>query len=371
MENIRNMRKRTSVLMAVLAVLAVLAMVLLAGCGEGQGASPTSPAAPTPGGSEPQPTTAPQGGETAPAANAVDQVRVGLDWTPNTNHTGMYVAQDKGYYQDNGLDVDIIQAHEGGTVEQLVAAGQLDFGISFQEIMTNARIEGLPVVSVAAIIQHNTSGFISRASEGITTPADFAGKKYGAFGAPIEIATIKGLMECAGAGDQFNTVEFVEIGSSDFFVATERGDVDFVWAFKGWTGIEAAVRGVEVNFLMMNDLDCIPDYYTPIIITSEQTIAEKPDVVRRFVQATSQGYQFAIANPGEASDILLAAAPELDAELVRRSQEYLSGQYQAGAPRWGEQRLEVWRDYAAWMAQNALIPEMIEPEQAFTNEFLP
>ncbi|MGQ9529362.1 MAG: ABC transporter substrate-binding protein [Chloroflexus sp.] len=298
-------------------------------------------------------------------------VRVGLDWTPNTNHTGLYVAQAQGYYKDQGLQVEILGAQEGGTVEQLVAAGRLDFGISHQEGVTQARVEGVPIVSIAAIIQHNTSGFASRVEEGITSPRDFIGKKYGAFGSPIEEAVIRGLLECAGVGDRFDQVQFVDIGSSDFFVATERDEVDFVWIFKGWTGIEAEVRGVPLNIVMMNDVQCIPDYYTPVIITSEKMIAEQPDLVRRFLAATSAGYRFAIERPAEAAEILLQAAPELDAELVRRSQQYLATQYKADAPRWGEQKLEVWQAYAQWMAERNLIARMIEPEKAFTNEFLP
>ncbi len=323
-------------------VIVVLAVFVLAACG-----APSTPAQP------------------------LTPVRVGLDWTPNTNHTGLYVARDQGYYREQGLDVEILGAQEGGTVEQLVAAGKLDFGISFQEAVTYARVEGVPIVSIAAIIQHNTSGFASRADEGITRPRDFAGKKYGAFGSPIEQATIRGLMECDGAGDRFDEVEFVDIGSTDFFVATERGDVDFAWIFKGWTGVEAEVRGEPLTILMMNDLQCIPDYYTPVLITSERMIAEKPDLVRRFLAATSAGYRFAIEKPDEAADLLLKAAPELDAALVKRSQQYLASQYQAEAPRWGEQKLDVWRDYAQWMADRGLITRMIEPETAFTNQFLP
>jgi ABC-type nitrate/sulfonate/bicarbonate transport system substrate-binding protein len=298
-------------------------------------------------------------------------VRIGLDWTPNTNHTGLYVAQAQGYYADQGLQVEILGAQEGGTVEQLVATGRLDFGISYQEGVTQARVEGVPIVSIAAIIQHNTSGFASRVEEGITSPRDFIGKKYGAFGSPIEEAVIRGLLECAGVGDQFDQVRFVDIGSSDFFVATERDEVDFVWIFKGWTGIEAEVRGIPLNIVMMNDVQCIPDYYTPVIITSEKLVAENPDLVRRFLVATSAGYRFAIEQPAAAAEILLKAVPELDAELVRRSQQYLAGQYQAEAPRWGEQKLEVWQAYAQWMAERNLIARMIEPEKAFTNDFLP
>jgi ABC-type nitrate/sulfonate/bicarbonate transport system substrate-binding protein len=304
-----------------------------------------------------------------PAGGAPTPVKVGLDWTPNTNHTGLYVARDNGMYTTNGLAVEILPAPEGGTVEQLVATGTLDFGISYQESVTQARVEGLPIVSIAAVIQHNTSGFASRADDGITTAADFAGKKYGAFGSPVEQAVIRGLMECAGADP--STVEFVDIGTTDFFVATERGDIDFAWVFEGWTGMEAEQRGVPLNIVMMNDQNCIPDYYTPVLIASEKTIAERPDLVRRFLAGTSAGYKFAIEKPAEAADILLKAAPELDADLVKRSQTYLAGEYQAEAPRWGEQKLEVWQAYAQWMADRQLISTMIEPDKAFTNAFLP
>jgi ABC-type nitrate/sulfonate/bicarbonate transport system substrate-binding protein len=315
-------------------------------------------------GAEPVATTA------APAATTDrTKVSVGLDWTPNTNHTGLYVAQEQGYYAENGLDVEILQAQEGGTVEQLVAAGRLQFGISYQEAVTQARVEGLPIVSVAAIIQHNTSGFASRAEQGITSPKDFEGKKYGAWGSPVEQAVIKGLMDCVGA--DFSKVEFVDIGATDFFVATERGDVDFAWIFEGWTGVEARERGIDLNMVLINDLRCVPDYYTPVLIASEETLAQQPELARAFLAATSRGYQFAISAPEEAADMLLKAAPELDAGLVRSSQEYLATQYQADAPRWGEQNVEVWRDYAHWMADRQLIPAMIEPEAAFTNEFLP
>jgi ABC-type nitrate/sulfonate/bicarbonate transport system substrate-binding protein len=176
-------------------------------------------------------------------------------------------------------------------------------------------------------------------------------------------------MECDGA--DFSQIEFVDIGTTDFFVATQRGDIDFSWIFEGWTGIEAQVRGIPLNIVMINDQDCIPDYYTPVLITSEQMIAEQPEVVERFIHATSAGYEFAIENPEQAADILIAAAPELDVELVRESQAYLTDKYQAEAPRWGEQRSEKWRDYAEWMAERNLIEGMIDPDAAFTNEFLP
>lgn len=292
-----------------------------------------------------------------------------LDWVPNTNHTGIYVALAKGYYKEQGLELEIVQPGEGAGTDQVVAAGGADFGISYQEFVTQARAEDVPVVSIAAIIQHNTSGFAAPKSKGITRPKDFEGKRYGAFGSPVEKAMLTQLMKCDG-GDA-EKVQFVDIGASDYFVATQR-DVDFAWIYYAWTGIEAELRNEPLDMVMLSDWSaCVPDYYTPVIITSEKLIAEKPDLVKRFMAATAKGYQYAIAHPDEAADILLKAAPENNPELVRRSQKWLSPRYQADAPRWGEQKAEVWQRYADWMADAGLLPKRIDATKAFTNQFLP
>jgi ABC-type nitrate/sulfonate/bicarbonate transport system substrate-binding protein len=292
-----------------------------------------------------------------------------LDWFPNTNHTGLYVALEKGWYNDQGLEVEIIQPAEGSTLVQVVAAGQADFGISYQEEVSYARAEDVPIVSVAAIIQHNTSGFASPQDRGITRPKDFEGRRYGSWGSPIERAVLDVLMSCDG-GD-VDEVEFIDIGWADYFTVIQR-DVDFAWIFYGWTGVEAELRGTPLDVVMLNDWsDCVPDYYTPVIITGEQNVAEEPGLVRSFMAATARGYEFAISNPTEAAEILLKHAPESNADLVRRSQQWLSPRYQADAPRWGEQKLEIWQDYADWMADRELLPRHIDAEDAFTNEFLP
>jgi ABC-type nitrate/sulfonate/bicarbonate transport system substrate-binding protein len=308
-------------------------------------------------------------GAQPPATEPPEPVLVMLDWFPNTNHTGLYVALDKGWYSEEGLDVEIVQPAEGSTLVQVVAAGQADFGISYQEEVSYARAEEIPIVSVAAIIQHNTSGFASPQDRGIGRPKDFEGKRYGSWGSPIERAVLDVLMACDG-GD-VDEVEFIDIGWADYFTVVQR-DVDFAWIFYGWTGVEAELRGSPINIVMLSDWsDCVPDYYTPVLITSEERIAEKPDLISTFLEATSRGYEFAIANPAEAAEILLKHAPESNADLVKRSQDWLSPHYQADASRWGEQELAIWQGYADWMADRGLLPGHIDAAAAFTNEFLP
>ncbi len=308
-------------------------------------------------------------GCTARPAGAPAKVTLMLDWAPNTNHTGLFVAQEKGWYKAQGLDVEIVQPGQGGTPVTIVAAGKADFGISFQEEVTNARATDVPVVSIAAIVQHNTSVLISLKDKGITRPKELEGKRYAAFGLPIERQVLDVLMKCDG-GD-VNKVQFVDIGASDPLTAIGR-DMDVAWIYEGWEGVEASLRGMEVNSIRFLDwTQCLPDYYTPVLITSERLIAQRPDVVRRFMAATAQGYQYAAEHPAEAAEILVRAAPEANPDLVRKSQEWLSPRYQADAPRWGEQTLAVWQGYAEWMAGHGLLPQGIDAAKAFTNEFLP
>lgn len=296
-----------------------------------------------------------------------EKVTLMLDWFPNTNHTGFYVAQDQGYYAAEGLDVTIVQPSEGGN-PQLVAAGTADFAVSYQEEVTTARSQDIPIVAVAAVIQHNTSGFASPVSKNIKTPKDFEGKTYGGWGAPSEEAVLRVLMAKYGA--DFNKVKMVNIGDADFFASLEKG-IDFSWIYQGWTGIEAQLKGMQLNYISLKDEDKVFDYYTPVIITSESTIAQNPELVKKFMRATAKGYDYAIKNPDQAAAILEKSVPELNKDLVNASQTYLSQQYQADASRWGEMKPDVWKNYADFMFSNKLIDKNIDADKAFTNDFLP
>ncbi|MCK5811345.1 MAG: ABC transporter substrate-binding protein [Clostridiales bacterium] len=289
-----------------------------------------------------------------------------LDWTPNTNHAGIYVAKSLGYFEEVGLDVNIIQPSEG-TAEQLVASGSADFGISYQENVTFARSEGVPIVSIAAIIQHNTSGFLSRADENINGVSDFENKKYGGWGGPIEEATIKYLMDQVGA--DYKKTEIITSGDIDFFTGSETGNIDYAWVFEGWANIQAKIKGVDVNYIDLGKEAKVFDYYTPIIITSEKNI-KNGDITEKFMKAVIKGYTYCIENPKQAADLLIKAVPELPVELVTNSMMFLAKKYKDDAPYWGYQNDEVWSRYMDWLVENQFIDQAIKIEEAFTNDYV-
>ena len=305
--------------------------------------------------------------EAAANQEETNSVKLVLDWTPNTNHTGIYVAQAEGFFKEQGLDVEIMLPGEAGA-DQLVASQKAEFGISAQETLTEARIQDIPVVSIGAIIQHNTSGFASPKNKGITSPANYEGKTYGGWGAPVEEAVLSSLMQKENA--DVSEVEIVNMGNTDFFTAVER-DIDFAWIYYGWTGVEAELRGQELNMQYLTDYSEKLDYYTPVLTTSETMMNENPETVQAFMAAVSKGYEFAIEKPDQAADILIEAVPDLDPELVKASQEWLSPKYKDDADQWGIQKEEVWSSYAEWMYNHDLLEEKLNANEAFTNEFLP
>lgn len=303
------------------------------------------------------------------SADGGEKVTVVLDWTPNTNHTGLYTALENGYYKDQGLDVEIVQPPEGGAAS-LVASGKADFGISYQEEVTYAKTseDPLPIKAIAAVIQHNSSGFASPKDKNIKTPKDFEGKIYGGWGSESETAAIKAVMEKTGA--DFDKVTIADIGQDDFFTATTNS-VDFAWIYEGWDVVQAKLKNFDLNFIPLNQFDKRLDYYTPVIISNETLLNDNPELAKKFMKATTEGYQFAIDNPEEAAKILVKHAPEIDEELAIESQKFLASKYKDDAPRWGEMKDEVWNNYTAFLKEYGLINKDLKPEDAYTNEFLP
>ena len=302
----------------------------------------------------------------------IETITVVLDWTPNTNHTGIFVAQAKGYFEEAGLKVEVVQPPEDGAVT-LVASGKAQFGVSFQDSLAPAFAgdEPIPVTAVAAVIQHNTSGIVSRAGEGMDRPKGLEGKKYATWDMNVEKATIRDVMTADG-GD-FELVELIPSTVTDEVSALKSKSVDAIWIFYGWAGVACEVAGMDIDYFDFADIDPVFDYYTPVIIGGNAWMEENPETAKAFLSALSKGYTYAVENPKEAADILMEAAPELKAntELVYASQEYLAKEYIADAARWGEFDGERWAAFFNWLNENNLMEEKIDPDFGFTNSYLP
>ncbi|MDO5047305.1 MAG: ABC transporter substrate-binding protein [Anaerococcus sp.] len=292
-----------------------------------------------------------------------------LDYTPNTNHTGIYVADELGYFEEEGLEIEIIQPPEDGA-GVLVASGKAQIGVDYQDTIAQAYTmdDPLPVTNIAALVQHNTSGIVSLKEKGIERPKDLEGKTYASWGLDIEQTILKNVVEKDG-GD-FSKVNLVPSNFTDVFTSLSK-DIDAVWIFYGWDGVAAEVKDIPINYFAFKDINPVFDYYTPTLIANNDFLANDPDSVKAFLRASKRGYEYAIKNTKKASDILLKANPELDKDLVYKSQEYLADEYIADAEKWGYIDKDRWNSFYKWLFENGLIEKEIPNDFGFTNDYLP
>ena len=296
------------------------------------------------------------------------KVTLVLDWVVNTNHVGIYVAKEKGYFAEEGLEVEIVQSSDMNFVE-MVGSDAAQFGICGQEQLTLARTGGnVPVVAIGAILQHNTSGFASPADRNITSPKDFEGKIYSGWGTALEEKFVANVMEKSG-GD-FSKVEMRMMGATDFFASMET-EADFAWIYYGWDGIGAEVKDYPIHFILLQDIDPMMDFYSPIFISNEKTISEDPEVVAGFMKAVSKGYADAVADVEGSCDLLLKYTPETDREHAIKSVEYLSAYFLDEEGKFGVMKESVWQNFSKWMLDNQLLDKALDVSKSYTNEFLP
>ena len=296
-----------------------------------------------------------------------------LDWTPNTNHTGLYAAEALGYYDEAGLDVEFVQPPESSAV-LMCAAGQAQFAIDAQDTLAASfdLDEPLEVTTVAGILQHNTSGIMSRAGDGISSPKGLEGKTYSTWESPIELAMIRYCMEQEDA--DFDKVTLIPNDITDEPAALAAHQTDAIWIFYGWGGINADIEGVDVDYWNFSDISTELDYYTPVIIANNAFLKEDPEAAKAFMEATAKGYEYAAENPAEAADMLIAgdttgslAGSE---ELVKASQEWISKQYIADADAWGVIDPARWDGFYKWLADHSLTSHDLTGI-GYTNDYLP
>ena len=296
------------------------------------------------------------------------KIKIVLDWVPNTNHTGLYVAKDLGYFKEEGLDVEIVQPPEGSTTA-LIGAGGAEFGISFQDTLAKsfAKENPVPVTAVAAILQHNTSGIISLKEKGIDSPKKLEGKKYATWEDNIEQAILKKLVT-DDKGD-FSKVKLIPYTITDV-VTGLKTDVDAVWVYYAWDGIATERAGLQTNFLKIRDYGEELDYYSPVIIGNNDFLKKNPEIAKKVLKAIKKGYEYAMKNPEESAKILVKNSPELDINLVTASQKWISKEYQSDAKEWGIIDGNRWNRFYEWLYKNKAVEREIPKDFGYSNKYL-
>lgn len=263
-----------------------------------------------------------------PLPALADPVTVALDWTPNTNHIGLYVAQAQGLYDAAGLQVDILP-YADTSAGTLVANGVADFGVLSALGLFSQRTAGADLVATYAVVQHETGRLVFDGTRSdITSPRDLDGKIYAGFGSAWEKALIGAMIRQDGGTGTF---EIVTLGTSAY-EALAAGSVDFTLEVHTWEGVRARLDGRPQGAFRYADYG-VPDQHTTFIGSSGAWLEANPEAARAFLAATRQGYAFAVENPDAAVDMLLAGTDGLltDRAFVRASlQALIDGQYLRG-----------------------------------------
>lgn len=264
-------------------------------------------------------------GLAANPASAQQHVSIALDWTPNTNHIGLYVARELGYYAEAGLDVEILP-YTDTSAGALVANHVADFGILGSIGLMTQRAGGADLVATYAVTQTETGRLVFNADRAdIQRPRDLDGRTYGGFGSAWEAALINSMIRADGGKGAFETVT---LGTSAY-EALANGAVDFTLEVYTWEGVKAELEGKAQRAFRYADFG-VPDQHTTFIGSSAAYLSKNPQTAAAFIGATQRGYAYAVDHPDQAADILVAANSDIltDRRLIRASlQALIDGHY--------------------------------------------
>ena len=266
---------------------------------------------------------------TASGSSDLTKVTFMLSWAPDTNHIGVYVAKNKGYFKEAGLDVDIVAVAQAGA-EQAVNNGVADFALSNLTNVSTYAVKGATIKQVLQVQQKPSAIWCSLASNTeIKSPKDFDGKTFATFGSNESDAVIRRMIQSDGGKGEFDKVT---VGTSTFQTLSSN-KADFGGFYATWEGVQADMYGPKLNCLTEPDYGVPGNADTIGVITSDKTISNNPELVKKFVQATKKGYEYAYSNPDDAAKILVKEAHDANLKLdfVKKSMKTIvDGQY------WGD-----------------------------------
>ena len=300
---------------------------------------------------------------------ALTKVTLALDWYPTAQHAGIFVAQEKGYFTEAGLEVELYTPADPTTVLHTVGAGRDTFGISYHADVLFARQEEVPVVSVGALVQHPLNSLLFLAETGITRPADLAGKSVGIAGVPSDDAILGTIL--ASDGLTLDDVEVINVGYDLLPAILSRRADAVIGAYWTHESIVAEQQGEDVGYLRVEEWG-VPDYYELVVVTGESYAADHPETVTALLGAIQRGYNDAIADPDAAISTLAAASEDLDTAVEREGIDLLIPLWtDNGAVAFGSQTSERWTAYGSWLQENDLLDAEVDIDAAFRADLLP
>ncbi len=298
-------------------------------------------------------------------ASPGDEVTLRLKWLHQAQFAGFYTAEQKGFYENNGIDITINPGGIDFPAVQMVASGGEQFGVTGGDQIILARDKGVPIVAIAVIYRESPFVLFALEESGITEPNDFVGKNVGVKLGGNEELTYRAMMMGAGVDTSLVNEKPVKFDISPLL----SGQIDVWPGYAINEPVTAEEKGFPVNIIWPSDYGV--NLYADTIFTTEDMINNNPDLVKRFLSATMQGWNYAYDNVDESVDYTLMYADVLTKEHETSMMEASLKSLKPGDQPIGPMDKEVWEGMQTLLLDNGFTENAIDLDEAFTNEFLP
>ena len=301
----------------------------------------------------------------------MDTIKIALDWTPNINHIGFFVAQDRGFYERQGIRVEITDPSDDQyqlTPAKKVELGQADLALCPMESVISYRTksQAFDMQAIAAILQEDLSAIAVLESSPVQCPSDLDGKVYASYGARYEDAIVQQMVKNAGGEGQLQLTYPAKLGIWNTLVKKAS---DATWIFLNWEGVEAQFHGLKLRHFRMHDFE-IPYSYSPVLVGSASRLTAKTDVVRRFLAATREGYLYCDKAPVVASAILRSVLPAADQKIDVDATLEATVDAFGTEETWGQMDPEKVGQFLVWLQEHNLEQEKLNVSDLITNDYL-
>lgn len=302
------------------------------------------------------------GGETT---GGTQQATLVLDFVPGPVHAGIYRALEQGYYEDEGIELEIIEPTSTADTLKLIDGGKAQFGIADGIDVASQIVDGRGAKGIMALTQRPLGGLITLAEDGYESPADLEGATVGVTGVPSDDAILETVISDSGADPA--SVEKVTIGFNGV-QNLENGKVDAFTGFIPADGVQIEVDGFETQSFPLDEYGG-PQYPGLVVFSTEEQIEADPELMQGFVSATIKGYEEVIEDPQVGLDALLAENPAIPKDFAEASLEAYEPLFQGEADSYGGFDTANLEDLSEFMVESELATEPIEPDRYATNEF--
>lgn len=300
-------------------------------------------------------------------------IKVALDWTPNTNHTGFFVADELGYFKEEGISVELVSPAEDNyqtTPAKKLEQGDVDLALAPLESVISYRTKSNPfqVKAIATLLQNDISAIVTLEKSGIQRPNGLDGKIYASYKARYEDEIVKQMIQNDGGKGALKIDYPEKLGIWDTLLEDKA---DATWVFMNWEGLAAQKADIKLNAMYLSEFN-VPYGYSPVIMASEDHIHKKEEELKSFLKAAKKGFLYASSNPKESVELMQKYIPKPDQEAIdlQISQQY-TNQFYGDATNWGQMESSRVNNFINWLNENQLETEITSAEELIDNSLLP